>query len=241
MANPEVSFIIPVYNEVEVFSLLVERMDALASRMTESCEVILVDDGSTDGTSLLMETLALKDPKYQCIFLSRNFGQQKALGVGLDFARGEYIMLLDADLQDPPELYFEFFAKIKEGYDVVYGIRKGRKEGLLKRGSYNFFYRFLNHISNYPIPKHAGDFGMITRRVAKAINLNREESRFLRGIRSWVGFNQIGLEYERRGRAAGSAKYSLDKLIKLALDGIFNFTTIPIKVLILLGILCISA
>lgn len=240
MKNPEVSFIIPIYNEIAVFSLLVDRMNALASKMAETCEVVLVDDGSNDGTSLLMESLATNDSKYQCIFLSRNFGQQKALGAGLDFARGEYIMLLDADLQDPPELFFEFLQRIREGYDVVYGIRKGRKEGLFKRGSYNFFYKLLNRISNYPIPKSAGDFGMITSRVARAINLNKEENRFLRGIRSWVGFNQIGFEYERQGRAAGYAKYSLNRLIKLGLDGIFNFTTIPIKVLTLFGVLCIT-
>lgn len=241
MKNPEVSFIIPMYNEVAVFALLIDRMNALASKMEETCEVILVDDGSNDGTSLLMESLAVKDSKYQCIFLSRNFGQQKALGAGLDLARGEYIMFLDADLQDPPELYFEFLQKIKQGYDVVYGVRKGRKEGVFKRGSYNLFYKFLNWISNYPIPKNAGDFGMITKRVAKAINLNKEENRFLRGIRSWVGFNQIGIDYERRARAAGYAKYSLNKLIKLGLDGIFNFTTIPVKVLTLFGVLCITS
>lgn len=240
MKNPEVSFIIPIYNELEVFSLLIDRMDALVSKIKETCEVVLVDDGSIDGTSFLMESLAIKDSKYQCIFLSRNFGQQKALGAGLDFARGEYIMLLDADLQDPPELFFEFLQRIRQGYDVVYGIRKGRKEGLIKRGSYNFFYKLLNRLSNYPIPKDAGDFGMITSRVAKAINLNREENRFLRGIRSWVGFNQIGFEYERQGRVAGYAKYTLNKLIRLGLDGIFNFTTIPIKVLTLFGVLCIT-
>lgn len=241
MVNPEVSFIIPMYNEEEVFPILIDRMNALIAQMQETCEVVLIDDGSNDQTSLLMEALAMRDTKYQCIFLSRNFGHQKALGAGLDFSRGEYIMFLDADLQDPPELYFKFLKRIKEGYDVVYGIREGRKEGFIKRASYNLFYRLLNRMSNYPIPKDSGDFGMITSQVAKAINLNREESRFLRGIRSWVGFNQIGVQYERQGRAAGNPKYLFSQLMKLALDGIFNFTTIPIKVLSIFGILCITA
>lgn len=144
-------------------------------------------------------------------------------------------MFLDADLQDPPELYFEFMQKINEGYDVVYGIRKKRKENFIKRISYNLFYKLLNRISNFPIPKDSGDFGIITRPVADAMNMHREDSRFLRGVRSWVGFKQFGLVYERQERKAGVPKYTFRKLLKLATDGIFNFTTLPITILITLG------
>lgn len=241
MSKPHVSFVIPLYNEAEVFAELIERLDAIAAKLNCTCEVVLVDDGSHDNTPFFMEEVQRKNPMYQCIFLSRNFGQQVAISAGLDFARGEYIMFLDADLQDPPELYFDFMEKIKEGYDVVYGVRTNRKEGKLKRLSYNLFYRILNRISNFPIPKDSGDFALISRRVASAMNQHREDSRFLRGIRSWVGFKQIGVPYERMERQAGVTKYTLRKLIKLATDGIFNFTTLPITILIVLGTLCIAS
>lgn len=239
LKNPEFSFIIPIYNEVEVLQMLIERIDSLIKRINGLCEVVIVDDGSTDNTSFLLEELALKDEKYQCVFLSRNFGHQRALTAGLELARGEYIMILDADLQDPPELFFDFFEKIKEGNDVVYGIRKNRKESFIKRFFYNAFYRLLNKISNYPIPKDSGDFCLMTRRVVRAMMRNQEESRFLRGIRSWVGFKQIGIPYERNKRAAGITKYSFRKLFQLAYDGIFNFTTFPIKMLTISGVICI--
>lgn len=239
MSNPEVSFIIPMYNESEMFSELINRIILLLNKIDNKVEVILVDDGSKDDTAKLIESLSKKDYRFQGLFLSRNFGQQNALSAGLDFARGNYIMFLDADLQDPPELYFEFLKKINEGYDVVYGIRKNRKEHLLKRFSYNLFYKILNNISNFPIPKDSGDFGMITRSVANAMNMHREDSRFLRGVRSWVGFKQFGLEYEREERKAGEPKYTLRKLLKLATDGIFNFTTLPITILITIGLISI--
>lgn len=235
MNSPEVSFIIPLYNESEVIYELVERMNKLLLGVKKQCEVILVDDGSTDNTPLIIYELANRDSRYQGIFLSRNFGQQNAISAGLDFARGDFIMFLDADLQDPPELYFKFMQRIEEGHDVVYGIRKKRKENLIKRICYNSFYKILNRISNFPIPKDSGDFGIITRSVADAMNMHREDSRFLRGVRSWVGFKQCGLEYERQERRAGAPKYTLRKLLKLATDGIFNFTTLPITILFTLG------
>lgn len=235
MNSPKISFIIPLYNEAEVFANLIKRMDNLVIRIQEVCEVILVDDGSKDITPLLMKDLSKKDSKYQSIFLSRNFGQQNAISAGLDFARGQYIMFLDADLQDPPELFFEFMQKINEGYDVVYGVRKNRKEGLFKKLSYSLFYNILNSVSNYPIPKDTGDFGIITRAVAEAMNSYREDGRYLRGVRSWVGFKQVGINYNRSERQAGVPKYTLSKLFKLATDGIFNFTTLPITILVILG------
>lgn len=238
--SPKISFVIPVYNEEEVFDLLIKRLDALMSKIESPCEVVLIDDGSIDNTPVLMENIATKHHNYQAIFLTRNFGHQRALSAGLEHARGEVIMILDGDLQDPPELFFEFYEHIKKGYDVAYGVRKERKESAIKRASYNAFYRMLNKISNYPIPKDSGDFGMITRRVVDNMNKMREESRFLRGIRSWVGYRQIGVPYERKERAAGVPKYSFKMLFKLAYDGIFNFSVFPIKVLTYLGVLCIS-
>ena len=240
-STPEVTFVIPMYNEAEVFHSLIDRMNTLMDRIGRPCEVILVNDGSKDHTPELMDTLAMVDTRYQCIHLSRNFGHQRALGAGLDHATGAYIMMLDADLQDPPELFFDFLAKINEGFDVVYGVRQKRKEGIVKRTLYSSFYKLINRISNYPIPKNTGDFGMITRQVLKAINNNREDSRFLRGVRSWVGFRQTGLEYERLGRFAGSTKYTLRKLVKLAMDGIFNYTILPIRLLTIAGVFCMSS
>ncbi len=240
MDSIKISFIIPLYNEEEVFGTLIDRMNALIEDISMPCEVVLIDDGSRDLTSFLMEELAMDDEKYQAVMLSRNFGHQRALTAGLDIARGEYLMILDADLQDPPEIFHAFYEKILEGYEVVYGIRKKRKEHLIKRLAYNTFYRILNKISDYPIPRDSGDFCMISRRVARAIRSNQEESPFIRGLRSWVGFKQIGVPYERQERAAGEAKYTLNKLLKLAYDGIFNFSSFPIKALSFAGIFCIS-
>ena len=238
--SPKISFVIPVYNEEEVFDLLVQRLNELISKIESPCEVVLVDDGSVDSTPALIEDIAIKNSNYQAIFLTRNFGHQRALSAGLEHARGEMMMILDGDLQDPPELFFEFYEHIKNGYDVVYGVRRERKESTIKRFAYNTFYRILNKISNYPIPKDSGDFGMVTRRVVDNMNKMREESRFLRGIRSWVGYRQIGVPYERKERAAGTPKYSFKMLFKLAYDGIFNFSVFPIKVLTYLGVVCIS-
>lgn len=237
---PSISFVIPMYNEAEVFRIFVDRMNSVVSKIDDKFEIILVDDGSSDDTPDMMEELATNTDHYHCIILSRNFGHQNALSAGLDFARGEYIMVLDADLQDPPEMFFAFKAKVEEGYDVVYGVRKSRKEGFFLRLAYNAFYNLLNRLSNYPIPKHAGDFALVTRRVLNAMNASREEGRFLRGIRSWVGFKQCGVDYERQERVAGSPKYTLWKLLKLGSDGVFNYTTIPVKLLTASGALCIG-
>ncbi|NVN94426.1 MAG: glycosyltransferase family 2 protein [Bacteroidetes bacterium] len=239
--HPKISFVIPLYNESEIFTELISRLRKLIDRITDPCEIIFIDDGSKDNTALLMQELAYADKKYHCIFLSRNFGHQFAVSAGLEFAMGEYIMVLDGDLQDPPELFFEFYKKLSEGYDVVYGIRKKRKEGVLKRATYYLFYRILKSISAYSIPLDSGDFAMITKRVAKIIVKMPEQSRFLRGMRSWVGFKQIGIEYERDARGAGDSKYSFRQLLKLGSDGVFNFSTFPIKFFTILGVCCMMS
>ncbi len=207
-----------------------------------SIEVVLVDDGSRDNTAELMQQVALADGRYHCVFLARNYGHQIALTAGMAAARGtEGLFIIDGDLQDPPELLPKFYAKLKEGYDVVYAVRKKRKEGLLKRTAYFLFYRFMKSISYVDIPLDSGDFSLISRRVANVLNKMPEESRFIRGMRSWIGFKQIGVEYERDARAAGESKYSFKMLRRLAYNGIFNFSEYPIKFVSRLGMFSIGA
>lgn len=240
MPDPKISFIVPLFNESAVIQKLIDRLDELAEKMDVSCEIILIDDGSSDTTPLIIRELALRNPRYHGILLSRNFGHQLAVSAGLQFARGTVAtMILDGDLQDPPELFFEFYARLQQGYDVVYGVRKKRKENIFKRSSYYMFYRILQRISNTPISLDSGDFCMLSRRVTNIINKMPEDSRFLRGMRSWAGFQQIGLEYDRDMRAGGEPKYSLSKLFKLAYDGIFNFSFFPLKVLTVSGLFCL--
>jgi len=241
MKAPIISIVIPLYNEEEIFDLLVNRLNNLVNSTSLEFEIILIDDGSVDSTPLLMEKIALGDEKYKCIFLSRNYGHQLALSAGLsEVSALDAAFILDADLQDPPELFNEFYEKYKEGYDVVYSIRKKRKENLIKRASYFLFYRLLNSISYYKIPLDSGDFSLISRKVVIQINQMPEQDRFLRGMRSWVGFKQIGVEYERNERAAGEPKYTFKDLLKLALTGIFNFSYVPIRFVTFLGIISVS-
>jgi polyisoprenyl-phosphate glycosyltransferase len=236
-ALPQISIIAPLFNEKETFPFLVERLNKLMDASPLSIEVLLVDDGSKDNTPELMAALALSDHRYHCVFLSRNHGHQMALTTGLAKALGtEGVMVIDGDLQDPPEMLTEFYPYFSKGYDVVYAVRKKRKESWLKRQAYSLFYRFLKSISYIDIPLDSGDFSLISRRVVDIMNKMPEESRYLRGMRTWVGFKQIGVEYERDGRAAGDSKYSLSLLFKLAFDGIFNFSEAPIKLVTNLGI-----
>lgn len=193
-------------------------------------EVVLIDDGSRDNTALLMRQIALTDNRYHCVFLSRNHGHQLALTAGLASARAtEALFVIDGDLQDPPELLPDFYQKLQEGYDVVYAVRRKRKENFIKKTGYFLFYRLLKSISYVDIPLDSGDFALISRRVADVMNQMPEESRFLRGMRSWVGFKQTGFEYERSERVAGESKYSFKQLFNLAYNGIFNFSEFPIK------------
>lgn len=238
---PQISIIVPLYNEEEVFSSLISRLNSLIENSDLTFEVILIDDGSKDSTPKLMEELALKDEKYRCIFLSRNHGHQLALSAGLDNTSAEEaVFIIDADLQDPPELFHDFYQKYKEGYDVVYSVRKKRKESFFRRLGYFTFYRLMKLISYYEIPLDSGDFSLISRRVVDIISSMPEQDRFIRGIRSWIGFKQIGVEYEREARAAGEPKYKFKQLASLALSGIFNFSYIPIRFVTFLGIVAVS-
>jgi glycosyltransferase involved in cell wall biosynthesis len=239
--RPQISIIIPLFNEENVFEALITRVNQVVLNSELNCEVLLINDGSSDRTGLLMEELALNNSMYNCIFLSKNHGHQIALSAGLAKARAtEGVFILDGDLQDPPELLTLFYGKLNEGYDVVYAIRKKRKESFLKRTAYFVFYRLLDKISDLKIPLDSGDFGMMSRRVVDILNSMPEHSRYVRGMRAWVGFKQVGIPYEREERQEGETKYSFKMLIKLAKEGVFNFSEFPIILITRLGILSFS-
>jgi polyisoprenyl-phosphate glycosyltransferase len=247
MSQPHLSIVVPLFNESEILPQLVERLNQLMDTFNNpsisqyqntpiSIEVVLVNDGSRDNTAELMLQLALSDPRYHCVFLARNYGHQIALSAGLSKARGtEGVMVIDGDLQDPPELLPDFYEKYREGYDVVYAIRQKRKENIFKKTAYSAFYRLLKSISYIDIPLDSGDFCFMSRRVVDILNQMPEESRYIRGMRSWIGFRQIGIEYERSERAAGESKYGFRMLLNLAYNGIFNFSEFPIKVIKRIG------
>lgn len=239
--EPEISIVIPLYNEESVFSLLIDRLKKLIKSQAYCLEIILVDDGSIDHTPKLMRELAQKESGFKAVFLSRNFGHQLAVSAGMaNVSASKAVMIIDGDLQDPPELISDFFAKINEGYEVVYALRKNRKENFIKKTAYWIFYRLLNSVSLIDIPLDSGDFCMISRRVNDILVSMPERSRFIRGMRSWVGFSQTGISYERDARQAGEAKYSFRMLFKLAYDGIFNFSEIPLRLITKLGFLSIG-
>ncbi|RKQ49610.1 dolichol-phosphate mannosyltransferase [Roseivirga pacifica] len=240
MNTPHINIVIPLYNEEEVFQQLIDRLTALMESFDKSIEVILVDDGSRDATAQLMADLALKDSRFQSIVLSRNFGHQTALTAGLQqVSATDAVLIIDADLQDPPELLDKLYQYYEDGYDVVYAVRKNRKEGFLKKLAYKSFYRLMDKISYIQIPLDTGDFSLISAKVANLLNEMPEESRFLRGMRSWLGFKQIGIEYDREERKSGESKYSLRKLFQLAFNGVFNFSEAPIKLITNLGLLTV--
>ncbi len=240
--TPQVSFVIPVYNEESNLPMLVDRIVKIMDNSSIHLEAVLVDDGSRDNSRQILQQLAISDPRFHIILLSRNHGHQLALTAGLSVARGsEGVFVLDGDLQDPPELLDTFYSKFKEGFDVVYAIREKRKEVFYKRFAYYIFYRILKKIANIEIPLDSGDFSFISRRVVDVLNKMPEESRFIRGMRTWIGFKQIGIAYDRQERASGDSKYSFGKLVQLALNGIYNFSEFPVKFVMILGGLAISS
>ena len=225
-----ISLVFPVYNEEEVLPQLYQRVRHLIAQLAYDVEVIMVNDGSGDTSLELMKSFHDQDSRFKIIDFSRNFGHQLAISAGIDFAEGDAVLLLDADLQDPPELVPQFLQKWDEGYQVVYAIRKSRQEHLFKRLSYLIFYRILQKISNISIPLDSGDFCLMDRVVVDTLKSMHERNRFVRGLRSWSGFEQIGLEYDREKRQGGEVKYTMPKLMKLALDGIFSFSYFPLQI-----------
>lgn len=238
--TPQISFVIPLYNEQETFPVLITRLNKLIDSLAMKVEVVMVDDGSNDSTAQQMQVNALQDERYHCLFLSRNFGHQAALTAGLTVARGtEAIMCIDGDLQDPPELFADLYKLFVAGNDVVYAVRKKRKESFAKRIAYHLYYRLVKNISNVNMNLDSGDFALLSRRVVDILNELPEESRYLRGLRSWVGFKQTGLEYDRPERQSGKSKYSFNMLLKLAYNGIFNFSDFPIKFITTTGMVTV--
>lgn len=235
-----ISVVIPLFNEESNFKVLVKRLidalEPLGSSHNLDYEIIFVDDGSKDNTFNLVKEFSAKNSKVKFLSFARNFGHQIAVSAGIRAAQGDALVIMDADLQDPPEILPQFISKWQEGYDVVYAIRKKRKEGKLKRSCYWLFYRILSALAKIEIPVDSGDFCLMSRNVIDAINRLPERSRFIRGLRSWVGFRHIGIEYERQSRYSGEVKYSFSKLVKLALDGIIGFSYRPLQIITLLGI-----
>ena len=239
---PMLSAILPVYNERDNLEALLTRLvPALEETAGGSFEILFVDDGSCDGSAEILDSFHSCDSRLKVIHLSRNFGHQAALQAGLDAAIGNAVILMDADLQDPPEMLDEFIEKWRQGYDVVYAVRKKRKEGFLKRTAYAIFYRTLKAISQIDMPLDAGDFCLLERRVVDTLISLPEHNRFLRGLRSWVGFKQVGIEYERDARHASTPKYTLRKLMHLALSGYVGFSAMPLHAAAWLGLLSASA
>jgi glycosyltransferase involved in cell wall biosynthesis len=238
--NIDISIVVPLYNEEAVFDSLIQRLTSVINNTPFVCEVILVNDGSSDRTAELIEQICAKDHRFTGILLSRNYGHQLAVSAGLMNVRGKKgAMIIDGDLQDPPELVNEFYALLTDGYDVIYAIRKNRKEGFLKKLAYSTYYRLQKKISSFNIPIDSGDFSMLSRRVVDTMNQMPEQSRYLRGMRAWVGFKQIGYEYNRDERQAGETKYSWTKLFELAFNGIFNFSDFPVKIITRLGFITV--
>lgn len=234
-----VSLVIPVLNEAENIHHLWERLKETAAKLPDlRFEVVFVDDGSQDMTSEKIQELAATGALgWKLVRFSRNFGHQAAISAGMRYADGEALIFLDADLQDPPEMIPLFLEKFHAGNDVVYGIRQNRKEPLWLRLCFKTFYRIFNMIADRPMPLDVGDFSLISRRVAKLIAEMPEHDRLIRGMRSWMGFKQIGIPYDRPERHAGTTSYSLGRRIEGALDGIFGYSKVPIRVALFTGLL----
>ena len=240
MEEIKISIVVPLYNEEDVFDKLIERLLNVINQASFTCEVILINDGSNDKTPLLIEELCKIDKRFTGILLSRNHGHQLAVTAGLKYVRGiEGAMIIDGDLQDPPELITDFYSLLQQGNDVIYAVRKNRKESFLKKTAYKYYYRLQKKISNFNIPIDSGDFSMISKRVVDIMNEMPEQSRYLRGMRSWVGFKQIAFEYDRDERQAGETKYSWSKLFELAFNGIFNFSDFPVRLITKVGLFTI--
>lgn len=229
------SLVIPLFNEEAVFPQLLKRLQDALPSLPESTEVVLINDGSRVGTRQMIHDACATDPRFVGIHFSRNFGHQQAVSAGLRAASGEAVAVLDGDLQDSPEILREFLAKLNEGYDVVYVIREHRKENILKPLCYGSFYPVLVWMTPIHIPLDSGDFGLLSRRVVDHLNDMPEQHRFIRGMRSHVGYRQTGLADERDARAQGDSKYSWRKLMGLATDGIFTFSALPLRLASVLG------
>ena len=231
-----ISIIIPVFNEQETLQVLYDRIVSASSAWNDEWELVLVDDGSVDLSFSILEKLHHRDPRVKVVSFSRNFGHQTAVSAGLAYCSGDVAIVMDADLQDPPEQVIHFLQKWREGYQVVYAIRQKRKEKWFKRIAYFCFYRTLAWLSSISIPLDSGDFCVMDRVIVDHLNAMPERNRFVRGLRAWIGYSQIGIPYERSARLAGEVKYTFRKLMRLALDGLINFSYRPLQVVGVFGL-----
>ena len=233
---PVFSIIVPVWNEAESLPELYRRISEVMNSMADSWELILVDDGSVDGSTDQIYTLAEGDERVRPLIFARNFGHQIAVTAGLDHSRGQAVIIIDADLQDPPEVIIELISKWREGYEVVYATREEREgESFIKKVTAKAFYRIINRITDINIPLDTGDFRLMDRKVVAVVNSMRERHRFLRGMSAWVGFRQTGIPYTRAARYAGETHYPLKKMITLALTAITGFSFLPLQVATYMG------
>lgn len=227
---PSIDIIVPVFNEQEVLPLFQERIHEVMDSCAVEWRVIFVDDGSSDDSLAIMKSIHAEDPNFGYLSLSRNFGKEYALTAGLDQASADAAVVIDVDLQDPPELIPEMIAAWHEGFDVVYATRKIRHgESAFKKATANWFYRIINSMSKIDIPKDTGDYRLMSRKCYLAVNQLREQNRFMKGLFAWVGFKQKQLYFEREPRAAGNTKWNYNKLWRFALDGITSFSYMPLR------------
>jgi dolichol-phosphate mannosyltransferase len=237
----QLSVVAPCYNEQEVLAAchreLTRVLATVGAGKIESYELVFVNDGSKDSTGDLLRALFASDPHVKVVELARNFGHQRAVSAGLEYASGQAVAIMDADLQDPPEVLLQMFDLWQKGYEVIYGVRDTRQgESWFKLATARWFYRLLNSLSERPIPEDAGDFRLLDRRAVNALLQMKEQHRLLRAMSSWIGFRQHPLRYERASRAAGETKYPLRRMIALALDGVLSFSVVPLRVVSVMGL-----
>lgn len=235
--QPVYSLVIPIYNEEAVLPLLMKRIKTLLDRLDAGCEAIFVDDGSRDTSALFLRAMSERDPRIRLIELSRNFGHQIAITAGMDAARGDAVIVMDGDLQDPPEVVFDLISKWKEGYEIVYARRVRRDgENLFKRATASAFYRLLSRVAAVDIPRDVGDFRLVGHKALDTFKRMPERDRFVRGMFGWMGFRQTAVPFERLARAAGETKYPFWKMMRLAVHGIVSFSEKPLRLALWAGL-----
>jgi dolichol-phosphate mannosyltransferase len=234
--NPTFSIVAPIYNESETLSEFYRRISTVMDATGDPWELVLIDDGSVDGSTELLKSLAAVDPRVRPVIFARNFGHQIAVTAGLDYARGDAVVIIDSDLQDPPEVIPELIARWHEGAEVVYAVRAEREgESWFKLWTASLFYRMIFKITDVKIPMDTGDFRLLDRKVVNVLTQMRERYRFLRGMSAWVGFKQVGVPYRRAARFAGSTKYPFRKMFKLAMNAITGFSYFPLQLATYIG------
>jgi dolichol-phosphate mannosyltransferase len=234
--SPQITIIAPIFNEIENLPVLYQRITEVMGKSELSWELLLIDDGSTDGSTDQIRELAKTDKRIKPIIFARNFGHQIAVTAGLDYSSGEAVVIIDSDLQDPPEVILDLIEKWREGYEVVYAVRSEREgETFFKKITASVFYRLIFKITDVKIPLDTGDFRLMDRKVVDVMNAMREHHRFLRGMSAWVGFKQVGVNYKRAARLTGETKYPFKKMLKLALTAITGFSYVPLQIATYIG------